>query len=48
MFSGTRGHVRVMTLRQLCEVIVFCGFTIEKTTSFVLGHYVLVKATKLA
>lgn len=45
-YSGVHGHVRVMTTKQLQELIREAGFTIQHTHKFMLGHYILIEATK--
>jgi 2-polyprenyl-3-methyl-5-hydroxy-6-metoxy-1,4-benzoquinol methylase len=45
-FSGTHGHVRVLTKGQLIELLRETGFTIKRSYSYMLGHYVLIHCTK--
>jgi len=46
-FSGTLGHVRVMTKGQLKELLFKHGFKIKKIYNFMLGHYILFHCKKI-
>ena len=45
-YSGTAGHVRVLSRRQLVELLAEAGFRIGPVHRFAFGHYILVKAGK--
>ena len=44
VWSGVNGHVRVLTSRQLRELLEDTGFKVEAIRSWFLGHYIMVQA----
>lgn len=47
-YSGVTGHVRVMTTKQLRELLVESGFIVQAVHGFSFRHYILIEATKSA
>lgn len=45
-YAGVRGHVRVLTTKQLKYLMQLSGFVLLDTYRYALGHYVLIHAVK--